>query len=270
MKIIKDVTYLDKLIDIANACINIGHWPSHFKISTTIVIPKQNKNSYDSSKFYQSIVLLNIISKLFEKVIGERMQFLMISNNFIHPCQLGNLKQRSTINASIILTFFICIGWVRNKILNKASFDPKVSIFFHNYLVGRKTKYLWNNFSSLFFNVNIGIGQGLALLPILSVLYLSPFFYIFEKRLKILKIPIFIISFIDNNLLIFQNKSILNSNKNIFYSYNVISNLLTKFGLIIEYRKTEVFYFSRSQEEFAPSPLDLILLGETILYSKTT
>ena len=176
------------------------------------------------------------------------MQFLMISNNFIHPCQLGNLKQRSTIDTDIILTFFICMGWVRNKtmstlafnimqffpslnhqllssILNKASFDPKVSVFFHNYLVGRKTKYLQNNFSSLFFNVDIGIGQGLALLPILSTLYFSPFFYIFEKRLKILKIPIFIISFIDNNLLIFQNKSILNSNTNIFYSYNVIFNL---------------------------------------------
>ena len=31
-------------------------------------------------------------------------------------------------------------------ILDKASFDPKVSSFFQNYLVGRKTKYLWNNF----------------------------------------------------------------------------------------------------------------------------
>jgi len=55
-------------------------------MSTTIVIPKPNKESYDSPKAYQPIVLLNMIGKLFKKVIGERMQFTTISNNFIHPC----------------------------------------------------------------------------------------------------------------------------------------------------------------------------------------
>jgi len=43
-------------------------------------------------------------------------------------------------------------------ILDKAGFDPKVSSFFQNYLVGRKTKYLWNNFFFQFFNVDIGVG----------------------------------------------------------------------------------------------------------------
>jgi len=56
--------------------------------------------------------------------------------------------------------------------------------------VDRKTKYLWNDFSSSYFNVNIGISQGSALSPILSALYLLLVFHIFEKRLKILKIPI--------------------------------------------------------------------------------
>ena len=31
------------------------------------------------------------------------------------------------------------------------------------------------------FNVNVGVGQGLALSPILSALYLSPFIYILEN-----------------------------------------------------------------------------------------
>jgi len=84
--------YLNKLIDIANACIDLGHWPSYFKISTTIMIPKPNKESYNFLKAYQPIILLNTIGKLFEKVIGKRMQFIMISNNFIHPYQLDSLK----------------------------------------------------------------------------------------------------------------------------------------------------------------------------------
>ena len=37
--------------------------------------------------------------------------------------------------------------------MDKARFDFKISQFFQNYLVGRKTKYFWNNFSSLFINI---------------------------------------------------------------------------------------------------------------------
>ena len=87
-------------------CINIGHWSLYFKVSTIIVIPKQNKESYDFPKAYQPIVLLNTISKLFEKVISERIQFLTISNNFIYLCQLDGLKQRSTLDVDIVLTYF--------------------------------------------------------------------------------------------------------------------------------------------------------------------
>ena len=87
-------------------------------------------------------------------------------------------------------------------ILRKAGFDPKINCPFLNYLVGRKTWYFWNNFSSPFFNVNIGVRQGLALSPILSVLYLAPVLYILKKHLKTLKIPVSILSFVDNGLLV--------------------------------------------------------------------
>jgi len=72
-------------------------------------------------------------------------------------------------------------------ILDKARFDQKVSLFIFDYLEDRKTQYLWNNFSSLFFNIDVGIEQGLVLSPILLVLYLSPIFHIFEKEAKNLK-----------------------------------------------------------------------------------
>jgi len=97
-------------------------------------------------------------------------------------------------------------------ILDKTGFDPKIFHFFSNYLVDRKTKYFWNDFSSPFFGVNIGVGQGSALLSILSALYLSPVFHILKKRLKNIKIPISIISFVDNGLFISQNKFFYISN----------------------------------------------------------
>ena len=138
-------------------------------MSTTIIIPKPNKALYDSPKMFRPIVLLNILGKHIEKVIGDRLQFHTISNNFIHQSQLGGLKFKSTSDAGITLTYFICMGWVRNLatstlvfdisqffpllnhqlltlILGKVGFDPKVVKFFSNYLISRKTQYFWNSF----------------------------------------------------------------------------------------------------------------------------
>ena len=146
--------------------------------------------------------------------------------------------------------------------------DTQVVNFFSKYLINRKTNYLWNSFSSSIFNINIGVGQDLALSPILSALYLSSFLYILEKRLKNLKILISIISFIDDGLLISQDKSFDMSDLHLFCSYNIMSNLLDKFGLIVEYSKTEVFHFYKLHSLFNSPPLDLSLLGGPILTPK--
>jgi len=196
------------IINIANACINHGFWPSHFKRFTTVIIPKPNKASYDFPKSFRPIILLNTLGKLIEKVIGKRLQFLMASNNFLHLSQLGGLKFKSTADTGVTLTYIIHSGWIKNLsistlmfdiaqffpslnhhlltlILKKVGFNNCIVSFFANYLVGRKTNYLWNNFFSPIFDVNIGVGQGSVLSPILSALYLSPFLYILEKCLKI-------------------------------------------------------------------------------------
>ena len=181
--------------------------------------------SYDSLKSFRPIVLLNMLGKLIKKVIGERIQFHIITNDFIHPSQLGGLKFKSTIDAGVTLIHIIHSGWTKNtstsmlafnisqffpslnhwllmQIIHKVGLDTQVVNFFSNYLINRKTNYLWSSFSSPIFDIKVGVGQGSALSPILLALYFSPFLYILEKHLKCLKIPVSIISFVDNGLLI--------------------------------------------------------------------
>ena len=202
--ILKDNKCLGIIICIANAYIELGYWPSHFKRSITIVISKLNKILYNSPKYFRPIVLLNTVGKLIKKVIGERLQFFMAANDFIHPSQLGGLKFKSTTDVGIVLTYIIQTGWIKNLltstlafdiaqfflslnhclltlIMKKVGFDNHIISFFANYLIDRKTNYFWNNFMSPIFNVNIGVGQGLVLSPILSALYLSLFIYILEN-----------------------------------------------------------------------------------------
>ena len=144
-------------------------------------------------------------------------------------------------------------------------------LFFHDYLVGRKTKYFWNRFSSPSFNVDVGVGQGSALSSlILLALYPSLLFHILEKKLKNLKIPVSILSFVDNVLFVAQDKYLMVSNLNLFYSYYFFSSLLKKFGQILKYGKIEVFHFSRSHSTFNSPLLDLLSLEDPVLKPRNT
>ena len=257
----------------------------------SIIISTSNKSLYNSPKSFCLIVLLNMLGKLIEKVIEERMQSHSISNNFIHLNQFRELKQCSTTDVNVFLTHLIYSGWIKNSqtsmlafdiaqffpllnqhllslILDKARFNHKISSFFSDYLIGRKTQYFWNSFSFHFFNVNVGVGQDSALLPIFSALYLSPLFYIFEKCAKNLKIPVSLLSFIDNGFFVSQGKSLEKSYFFLFCNYNIFPSLLDQFRLVIEHGKTEIFHFSRICGPFNSPPLDLSHIKDPVLSSK--
>lgn len=72
--IINDKSCLKSFINIANTCIKLGYWLSHFKMPTLIIIPKSNKALYGTSKTFRPIILLNTLSKLIKKAIGKRLQ----------------------------------------------------------------------------------------------------------------------------------------------------------------------------------------------------
>ena len=78
------------------------------------------------------------------------------------------------------------------------------------------------------------------------------------------------LSFVDDGLFISQNKSILHLNANIFCSYNIISSLLLKFGLIVKYGKTDIFHFSKLHGAFNFPPLNLSPIGGSLLLPKET
>ena len=73
---------------------------------------------------------------------------------------------------------------------------------------------MWNNFISLFFRTDIDISQGSTFSYILSALYITLIFHIFERRSKnpTSNISILFHSFINDGLFISQDKSYEKSN----------------------------------------------------------
>jgi len=153
--------------------------------------------------------------------------------------------------------------------LKKASLNTNVIRFFNSYHSNCSTSYSWNTFTSSSFNVNIGIGQGSALFPILSALYLAPIIKTFKKRIKNLnkEIPTDILSFVDNGLLISQEKSYSLFNFFLLCSYNIVSKILIDTGFVMERNKTEIFHFIRAQ--YPPNlSINLITIGGPIINPK--
>jgi len=190
------------------------------------------------------------------------------------------------------LTHFICTDWAKEchtsiiafdiaqfflslnhdflfLCLAKAGLNTNILKFFKSYHFNRSIIYTWNNFISQKFTTSIGISQGLALSPILSAIYLVPIIKTFKKKIKNLKkkISTDILFFIDNSLLISQEKSYELFSTFLLSSYNMISKILSDTGLVIEHDKSEVFHFIRVHNPPNPS-INLISVSGPILHLK--
>jgi len=76
--ITKDKIYIINIVNIANICINISYWPSHFKISLSIIINKPNKVTYNFLKLLSSWILWENSSKKLSVKDSNSSQFLTI------------------------------------------------------------------------------------------------------------------------------------------------------------------------------------------------
>jgi len=173
----------------------------------SVVISKPNKNVYNATKAFWLIVLFNTTSKLIEKVISNWFQFHISANGFLDFNQLEGIRQCSTIDAGLYLTYIIYTGWIKqcytsitafnttqffsffnhfflSTCLKKVGLNNNIVKFFKSYHYNQLTTYTWNSFTSLPLNSSISIGQGLALFPILSTIYMAPIMKTFKKRIK--------------------------------------------------------------------------------------
>jgi hypothetical protein len=80
-----------KILSLADACLRVGYWPTHFKESVSVIIPKLGKPSYSTPKSFRPIVLLNTLGKLIEKMISTWLQFDSIKFGVFHSNQLGGI-----------------------------------------------------------------------------------------------------------------------------------------------------------------------------------
>ena len=87
-----DDAFKAQFLMLTNDIITEGVWPDVFKESTTIIIPKPQKEDYTKPKNFRPIALLECTGELISKLIAARSQSNAIQFNLLHPLQFGGLK----------------------------------------------------------------------------------------------------------------------------------------------------------------------------------
>jgi hypothetical protein len=183
--------------DLFNACLTLGCFPEVFKASVTVVLPKPNKTDYSKAKSYRSIVLLNCLEKLLEKVIAAQMQFDAQAYGLTDELQFGGLMMRSTADTGIhackhIQKARLCGEDAFAILVDVAQFFPSLDhgslleilrhygfhksrlSFFKDYLNGWSTTFLFNGNLTPLSEFDSGVVQGSALSPFLANIYIAP------------------------------------------------------------------------------------------------
>ena len=85
----------------------IGYHPKCWKESVGIILPKANKPDYTKPKAYWIILLFNYLGKILEKVMASKLIYLTNTKDLLNNIQIGNRKQRSAIDITLLLIYHI-------------------------------------------------------------------------------------------------------------------------------------------------------------------
>lgn len=81
---------------IFNACLRLGVFPEQWKVAEIILIPKPGKNPEEVTS-YRPISLLPVMSKLFEKILLQKLKPILTEKKLIPDHQFGFRQEHGTV-----------------------------------------------------------------------------------------------------------------------------------------------------------------------------
>lgn len=179
------------IAQIFNRCLSVGYFPNIWK--TAHIVPIYKKGSQSQVKNYRPISILNVLSKLFERVVHNHMY--PIVSKFIPPEQHGFMKERSTNTNLALFTDDVLNGMdgasqvdviytdfekafdrVDHVLLLRKLWELGIKgslhRWFESYLRNRCQAVVIGGYCSSYIKIVSGVPQGSILGPLLYACYL--------------------------------------------------------------------------------------------------
>ena len=184
----------ERLIRIFQAILDLNIYYDPWKEFTTVVLRKPGKPSYEVPKAYRPIALLSTLAKTLTSIIAETISNLVEIHQLLPKNHFGGRPGRTTTDALHYLVSKIKTAWRNDQVVSVLFLDvegafpnavtnrllhnlktrrvPTVLIrFVANLLTNRRTRIKFDDYTSGYYDIKNGIGQGDPLSMLLYILY---------------------------------------------------------------------------------------------------
>ena len=251
-----DAFFVPLLTSIINKSFKEGVFPSNLKCAK--VIPIYKKGDKTKCPNYRPISLLSNVSKIFERVMSNRLENYLNSNSILYEHQYGFRKKYSTEHAILSITekiktnldrnIFACgvfvdlekaFDTVNHKILlaklDHLGINCSSNKWLTSYLSNRSQCVTVNGVNSEYLPINCGVPQGSILGPLLFSIYINDMNKAFSHST--------VYHFADDTNLLYSNKNPKIIKKKMNQDLKFLFDWLCANRLSLNVAKTEFIIF---------------------------
>ena len=255
-------SYIKPLTFLINRSFHEGIVPDEIKLAKVIPIYKSGYTMELNN--YRPISVLNIFSKIFERLMYNRLINFLDKYNILYQNQFGFRQGHSTHHAlialvdkitksldnrDIVIGVFLdlkkAFDTVNHKILLKKLYHYGIrgNLFkwFESYLTNRSQYVLFNGIKSDIRDVTCGVPQGSILGPLLFILYINDFSGVSDK--------LFYVLFADDTNVFLSGKDINILIDTIQFELTKLHDWLLANKLTLNIAKTHFMIFHRARHK---------------------
>ena len=258
---------LEPLTCLFNKIFETGTFPQNWKESKVAFLKKPNKTNYTAPNSYRPISLLSDASKIFERVLNQRLKYHVESQNIMHDLQFGFRNNIAAEQAAFKLANDIYSGFKSGENTTAVFLDVKNAFpsvwpdglvykllqtkipkcytkIVHDYLQNRSSTVLIDDETKITKALTRGLPQGSVLSPILWNLFSQDLFSIAERQ------NVKMLCYADDSVIYITSKedpkiteTKLNKVLNLFYKWS------RKWLIDFSPTKTKAIVFSRKYKQ---------------------